>query len=646
MQNNNQNPNFNKAAIRPQSTNPNHNKTNYDSVSPQPNKSNFNKNNNPRPNQNGGAPKFGNSNKRTRKITQPKFESRMGIVGESSNVPDLIDGNVRIIHLGGVEEIGRNMSCIEYKDSIILVDCGIQFSEASTPGIDFILPNTKYVEERKHKIKAMLITHGHLDHIGAIPYIMPRIDNPPIYSRNFTTLMIQKRQEEFPFLAPLKINVVEAEQVVDFGDLKVRFFAVNHAIPDSMGIIIETPYGDIVHTGDLRVDHVDGVPKQVEEENYEFFKDRKVLCLMTDSTNVEQPGFSMSDAIVYSNIDRIIRDTKGRLIVSTFASQVERMLFMLETCERYGRKVVVEGRSMKTNIEVAKYAEMLKIKPETLIALEEMENYPPNKLVVLATGAQGEEFAALGRIANKTHKYIKLNKFDTILMSSSVVPGNERAVQNLKDKLSRQGAHLIHYKTSDVHSSGHANYEELMWLHNKINAKFFIPVHGYHYMLRVHADLERARGTSEDNIIIPDNGKVIEIQDNGNKIVELKEKAPNEMLIVDGNNVGKIQEVVLRDRITLGEEGFFGIIAIIDNHTHRLRKSPDIISRGFVYLKESQDLLYGARNVIKSTIDNYLDKNERIDIDTLRNEMQDVMAKFLIQKTAKKPVITPVIITI
>lgn len=630
MQNNNQN--LNKAAIRPQFNNNNSQRNNHP----------INKNNN---NHRSGGQKFGGG-KRNRKITQPKFESRMGIAGESSNVPDLKDGDIRIIHLGGVEEIGRNMSCIEYKDSIVLVDCGIQFSEASTPGIDFILPNTKYVEERKHKIKAMVVTHGHLDHIGAIPYIMPRIDNPPIYSRNFTALMIQKRQEEFPFLAPLKLNIIEANQVIDLGDLKVRFFAVNHAIPDSMGVIIETPYGDIVHTGDLRVDHVDGVPKETEEKNYELFKDRKVLCLMTDSTNVEQGGFSMSDSTVYANIDRIIRDTKGRLIVSTFASQVERMLFMLETCERYGRKVVVEGRSMKTNIEVAKYAEMLKIKPETLITLEEMENYPPHKLVILATGAQGEEFAALGRIANKTHKYIKLTKFDTILMSSSVVPGNERAVQNLKDKLSRQGAHLIHYKTSDVHSSGHANYDELMWIHNKINAKFFIPVHGYHYMLRVHADLERVRGTSEDNIIIPDNGLVIEIQENGNKIVATKEKAPSEMLIVDGNNVGKIQEVVLRDRQTLGEEGFFGIIAIIDNHTHRLRKSPDIISRGFVYLKESQDLLYGARNIIKTTIDNYLEKNDRVDIDILRNEMQDVMSKFLSQKTAKKPVITPVIITI
>lgn len=654
MQNNNNNQNFNKASVKPQTNtnksampapSSNSQNNNHQSNSGYRN-NNFNRNTGSRLGSNAGGSRFGGGAKRARKITQPKFESRMGAEGETSHVPPLADGDIRIINLGGVEEIGRNMSCIEYKDTIVVIDCGIQFSEASTPGINFILPNTKYIEERKHKIKALLVTHGHLDHIGAIPYIMPRIDNPPIYSRNFTSLMIQKRQEEFPFLAPLKINVVEAEQVVEIGDLKARFFAVNHAIPDSMGIIIETPYGDIVHTGDLRVDHVDGVPKESEEQNYKLFENRKVLCLMTDSTNVEQAGFSMSDAIVYSNIDKIIRDTKGRLIISTFSSQVERMLFMLETCERYGKKVVVEGRSMKTNVEVAKYAEMLKTKPDTIISLEEMENYPPNKLVLLVTGAQGEEFAALGRIAHKTHKYIKLNKFDTILMSSSVVPGNERAVQNLKDRLSRQGAHLIHYKTSDVHSSGHANYDELMWIHNKINAKFFVPVHGYHYMLRVHADLERARGTSEDNIIVPDNGMIMEIQNGGEKFVQLKEKLPNDMMIVDGNNVGKIQEVVMRDRQTLGEEGFFGIVAIIDNHTHRLRKSPDIISRGFVYLKESQDLLYGARNIIKTTIDTYLEKNEHIEIDVLRNEMQDVMGKYLTQKTAKKPVITPVIITI
>jgi ribonuclease J len=576
----------------------------------------------------------------------PRFETHISAKKETDHIPPLKDGNIRIIHLGGVEEIGRNMSMIEYKDTIVIVDCGVQFTETHTPGIDFILPNTRYLEEHKHKIKGMLITHGHLDHIGAIPYIMPRIGNPPLYARFFTSLMIKKRQEEFPHLAPLTINVIEKGDSITFGDLKVHFFAVTHAIPDSMGIIVETPYGDIVHTGDLRLDHDDGVPTEDEVNRFKFFENRNTLLLMSDSTNCENPGFSISDRVVYKNIEDVIRSTPGRLIVSTFASQVERMLYMLETAERYGKKVVVEGRSMKTNVEVAKLANMLKVRPETLIPIEDMQKYPDNKMVVLATGAQGEEFAALGRIANKTHKVIRLTPRDTILMSSSIVPGNERAVQNLKDKLSRQGAHLIHYKTSDIHSSGHANADELEWIHRKIHPKFFIPVHGYHYMLRMHADIERKLGMMEENIVIPDNGMVIEIQDEGSKIITLKEKAPGDMIVVDGMSVGKLQDVVMRDRQLLAEDGMFVVIAVIDAKTHALKKSPDLISRGFVYLKESQDLLYQTRNLTKKVIEDALLKSGPLNIDQMKGDVADATTKFLLQKTAKRPVIIPVIISL
>ena len=594
------------------------------------------------PNQGNAKPK----RKKERKIVQPVFESRLGPENETSHIPPLADGDIRIMHMGGVEEIGRNMSMVEYKDSIVIVDCGVQFSETSTPGIDFILPNTKYLEERKHKIKAMLITHGHLDHIGAIPYIMPRIGNPKIYARNFTSLMIRKRQEEFPYLADLKIEIVEQGDRVELGDLFVKFWAVSHAIPDAMGIIIETPHGDIVHTGDLRLEHNDNVPTERELDNFNVFKGRKILCLMTDSTNCEQAGFSISDSVVYKNLESVIRDTPGRLIVSTFSSQVERMLFMLEMCEKYGRKVIVEGRSMKTNIEVARLAEMLKVKPETLIPLESIPDYPPNKIVILATGAQGEEFAALGRIANKTHKYIKLNKFDTILMSSSIVPGNEQPVQKLKDNLSRQGAHLIHYKTSDIHSSGHANAGELAWIHNAINPKYFIPVHGYHYMLTVHRDVAIGRGMPKENIVVPDNGMVIEIRDNGEKIVTLEERVSNDIIVVDGTNVGKVQDTVLKDRDNLREEGIFIIIAIIDTHLHKLKKSPDIASRGFVYLKESQELLRESRTLVKNIIDTHLSNNKEIQMEELKKEILSKISKVLTEKTSKEPVIVPVIITI
>jgi ribonuclease J len=397
---------------------------------------------------------------------------------------------------------------------------------------------------------------------------------------------------------------------------------------------------------DLRLEHNDGIPTDDEVDRYKVFEDRTTLLLMADSTNCENPGFSISDTVVYNNIETIIRETPGRLIISTFASQVERMLFMLDTAERYGKKVVVEGRSMKTNVEIAKLANMLKVKPETLIALEDMQRYPENKLIILATGQQGEEFAALGRIANKTHKFLRLTPRDTILMSSSVVPGNERAVQNLKDKLSRQGAHLIHYKTSDVHSSGHANHDELMWIHRKVHPKFFIPVHGYHYMLRVHADIERKLGMPEENIVVPDNGMVIEITDGGNKITQIKEKAPSEMIVVDGTSVGKIQDVVMRDRQALAEDGMFVVIGVIDSHTHTLKKSPDLISRGFVYLKESQDLLYQTRLLTKKVIDDSLARGGFTNLDQLKQDVTEATTKFLLQKTAKRPVIIPVIISV
>jgi len=584
----------------------------------------------------GGRPLF---------MERPKEEAR-GIreTKESVKIPP-VGENIRIIHLGGVEEVGRNMSLVEIGEDIIVIDCGFSFKEEDAPGIDYILPNTKYLEERKSKIKAILITHGHLDHIGAIPYLINKIGNPPIYARNFTALMIKKRQEEFSHLPPIDLRVVEKGETLKIGSLNVAFFAVSHAIPDSMGIIIETPYGDIVHTGDLRLDHYEGEISEMEKEVYEQFKNRKVLLLETDSTNAENPGFSISERLVRENIDKVIRDTKGRLIISSFASQVERMLAMLESAEKHGRKVVIEGRSMKTNIEVTKAAGLLKVKPGALISVEEMTNYPENKLMLMVTGAQGEEFAALTRISNKTHKYIRLMPRDTVLMSSSVVPGNERSVQNLKDNISRQGVHIIHYKTSDIHSSGHANSEELAWIHAKINPKFLIPIHGYHYMHQVHADIA-ARVVKPENIIIPDNGMIIEIQEKGTKMVSLKENAPKNIIMVDGFSVGDMQEVVLRDRQMLAQDGMFVVIAMIDFKTGKLRKSPDILSRGFVYLKESQDLLRQARLVIKKTVEDSASGMNPINFDYIKGLVTDNVSKFLFQKTAKRPIVIPVILGI
>ncbi len=559
-------------------------------------------------------------------------------------IPALEPGNIRIIPLGGVEEIGRNMTLFEYGDDIVIVDCGFQFREDDTPGIDYILPNTKYLEDRKDKIRGMFITHGHLDHIGGIPYVIDRIGYPAIYSRRLTTIMIRKRQEEFPHLKPLDIREVEKNETITVGKLKVRFFAVTHTIPDAMGIIIETPHGAIVHTGDLKLDHQDGVPSAREEEEFSIFKDMNVALLLADSTNVERPGFSIPESVVYKNIEEVIRSVKGRLIIGTFSSQLERIIKIVEMCEMLGKKILIEGRSMKVNIEIVQQMGMLKVKKGTFIAAEEMQGLPENKVVVLATGAQGDEFAALMRMAMKTHKFVKINKNDTILLSSSIIPGNERSVQKLKDNLSRQGARIIHYAVLDVHASGHANRDEAVWFQQKIHPRFFIPVHGYHYMLRVHADIARALGKSENDVCVADNGTIIEIREEGQKMVRLRETAPCNIRMVDGFAVGDIQEVVIRDRKTLAQDGMFVIVATVNPKTGRLRKSPDIISRGFVYLRESQDLLQQTRIIIKKTIEDSSQGQQPINFDFVKNNVTDAVSRFLFGKTNKRPIVIPVLL--
>ncbi|MES2203269.1 MAG: ribonuclease J [Patescibacteria group bacterium] len=566
--------------------------------------------------------------------------------GESAEVkiPPLEQGNIRIIPLGGVEEIGRNRTAVEFGDDIIIVDCGFQFREDDTPGVDYILPNTKYLEDRREKIRGMFITHGHLDHIGAIPYVIDRIGYPPIYTRRLTSVMIRKRQEEFPNLKPLDIHEVEKEDTVRVGALKVKFFSVSHTIPDAMGIIIETPYGLMVFTGDLRLDHVDGVPVPEEEKEFAYFADKKVLFLAADSTNCEKPGFSIPERRVQKNLDDIITQTTGRLIIGTFSSQLERIMRMLEAAERAGKKVLVEGRSMKVNVEIVKQLGLLKVSEKTFIDAPQLEHTPESKTVILATGAQGDEFAALMRVAMKTHKYLKMKKGDTVVLSSSVIPGNERSVQKLKDNLSRQGAKIIHRDTMDVHASGHANRDETFWIHQKINPKFFMPMHGYHYMLRVHADIAKACGRMEEDIVIPDNSAVIEIVDEGTRIVRRKEMAPAGLRLVDGFSIGDLQEVVIRDRAVLSAEGMFVIIATVNPRTGKLRKSPDIISRGFVYLRESQELLQQARIIAKKTIEDSAKNQQPVNFDFVKNNLTDAISRFLFEKTNKRPIVIPVIL--
>ncbi len=551
---------------------------------------------------------------------------------------------VRIVPLGGVEEVGRNMVALEVGNDIFIFDVGFQFvSEETTPGVDYMLPNTAYLEHNKDRVRAAIITHGHLDHIGGIPFLMNRFGNPPIYTQNLTAVMIAKRQEEYPDMPRPEIIVVETGTSRSIGSTTVKFFPVTHSIPDSMGVSVETPYGNVVVTGDLKLEHEDGIPSEKEKRVWgELAKDNN-LFFIADSTNAERDGFSIPESRVNTTLEEIVRTVSGRLIIGTFASQFERMIRIIQIAESMGKKIVTEGRSIRTNLEIAQKTGLLTVKKETIISAQEIGDYPPDKIVILSTGAQGEEFAALMRIATKQHKFIALTARDTVVLSSSVIPGNEVSVQKLKDNLYRNGATIINYRTSDVHSTGHGNSGELVWINQQVNAKFFMPGYGYYSMTFSHAKAVEQAGRARDSIILADNGTVIDVVD-GTTLNIHKEKVPSAPLVVDGFAIGDMQEVVIRDRQMLAKDGMFVIIATVNLKTGKLRKSPDIISRGFIYLRESQELLNQARLLIKKTVEDSTQGMNPVDLDYVKNNLTDVMAGYLFNCTNKAPMVIPVLI--
>jgi len=527
---------------------------------------------------------------------------------------------------------------------ILVFDAGFQFvSEDVSPGVDYILPNTKYLEKNAARVKGVIVTHGHLDHIGGIPFTLPRFGNPPIYTQNLTSIMIQKRQEEYPDIPRSEMVIVEVGQSVTIGSTRVKFFPVTHSIPDSMGVSIETPQGNIVITGDLKLEHDDGIPSEREVKTWSAIGKDKNIFFIADSTNAERDSFSIPEKRVIQNLEEIIKTVSGRLIIGIISSAFERMIRIIEIAEKFNKKVVTEGRSIKTNIEIAEKVGLLKIKKDTLIPAQDIGNYPPDKIVILSTGAQGEEFAALMRIATEQHKYITLSERDTIVLSSSVIPGNELDVQKLKDNLYRHGVTLIHYRSSDVHSTGHGNAGELVWVNQQVGAKFFMPGYGYRSMTFCHAKAVEQAGRPKDTIVIADNGTVIDIED-GERMIVHKQKVPSAQMVVDGFNIGDIQEIVIRDRQSLAKDGMFVIIASINLKTGKLRKSPDIISRGFIYLRESQNLLNEARILIKKTVEDSTRNMNPIDLDYVKNNLTDVIAGYLFQRTNKAPMVIPVLI--
>jgi len=552
--------------------------------------------------------------------------------------------DLRIIPLGGLEEIGRNMMVLEYGDDIIVIDMGLQFAEEDMPGIDYIIPNTAYLKDKKEKIRGVIITHAHYDHIGAIPHSMGRLGNPTIYTAALTKGIILKRQEDFPRAPRLDIQEVKKGDRIKLGCFSIEFFHVNHNIPDNLGLVIDTPVGRLVHTSDFKFDHSPIADQPADISKITQIAKKGVLLLMSDSTNAEKPGHSISEKDIQDNLEVIFKQSHGRIFVGTFASLISRIQEIINLAEKYNRKVVVDGYSMKTNVEIAKKLGYLKAQRGTLITFKQLKDYPPERIVVLCTGAQGEGNAVLMRIANREHRHLQIQKGDAVVFSSSVVPGNERTVQNLKDVFAQQGAEIYHYQMMDIHAGGHAQAEDLKMMINLTQPKFFLPIHGNYYMLNLHSKIAQSVGIPPENIIIGSNGRVILL--NRHSITLTEEKVPANYVMVDGLGVGDVGEVVLRDRQALAQDGIFVIIATVDSKTGEIINEPDIISRGFVYLRESKELLNQTRKKIKEIIKHAVTPEHTTNWSYVKDNIRDKIGQFLYTKTQRRPMVLPVIIEV
>jgi len=552
--------------------------------------------------------------------------------------------SLRIIPLGGLEEVGRNMTVLEYGNDIMVIDLGLQFPEENMPGIDYIIPNTAYLKDKKDKIRGVVITHGHYDHIGAIPHSIGRLGNPPIYTAPLTRGMILKRQEDFPNAPKLDIHQVKLTDKIELGCFKVEFFHVNHNIPDSMGIVIETPVGRIIHTGDFKFDHSPINEAPADLARITQLGQEGVLLLMSDSTDAETPGHSLSENEIQKTLEEIFKGIEGRIIVATFASLLTRVQEIIWLAEKFGRRVAVDGYSMKANVSIARELGYLKVNKYTLITPKQANDLPDNKVLILCTGAQGEGNAVLMRLATGEHRFLKIHPKDTIIFSSSVVPGNERTIQNLRDALYRKGAKVIHYEMMDVHAGGHAPSEDLKMMINLIKPKFFMPIEGNYYMLKLHAEIAESVGVPSKDIIIPNNGQVVLVDQKSIHIS--KEQVPANYVMVDGLGVGDVGEIVLRDRQAMAQDGMFVIIAIIDSKTGRVHGEPDIISRGFVYLRESKELLDQTREKVKEIISQTASNEHTVNWAYVKDNIRDKIGQFLYTKTQRRPMVLPVVIEV
>jgi len=551
-----------------------------------------------------------------------------------------IDGpSLKIIPLGGLEQIGMNITAFEYEDSIVVVDCGLSFPDDDMLGIDLVIPDVTYLKENADRVKGFVITHGHEDHIGALPYVLREL-NIPIYATRLTMGLIENKLREHNLLGHTKRKVIKFGQSVNLGQFRIEFIKTNHSIVDAAALAIHSPAGTVVHTGDFKVDYTPVFGEAIDLQRFAELGKKGVLALMCDSTNAERKGFTQSERTVGHTFDTIFHEHQGsRLIIATFASNVDRVQQIINTAHKYGRKVVVEGRSMVNIITTASELGYLNVPENTLIEIDQLKNYPPEKTVLITTGSQGESMAALSRMAGDVHRKVTIQPNDTIIFSSNPIPGNEKAVSRVINELSAKGANVIF---QDAHVSGHACQEELKLIYSLVKPKYAIPVHGEYRHLKANAEIAQSLGIPKENIFIIQSGDVIELSDAEAKIVD---KVHTGAILVDGLGVGDVGNIVLRDRQHLAEDGILIVVLTLEKGSNNLLAGPDIVSRGFVYVRESEGLMEEARKVVTDSLDKCL-SGRHADWNKIKMTIRDTMNDFIWKKTKRRPMVIPIIMDV
>lgn len=550
-----------------------------------------------------------------------------------------LNEKVKIIPLGGLEQIGMNITAIEYEDNIIVVDCGLSFPDDDMLGIDLVIPDVTYLKENIDKVKGFVITHGHEDHIGALPYVLKEV-NVPVYATKLTIGIIEGKLKEHNLLSNVKRKIVKYGQSINLGCFRIEFIRTNHSIVDAAALAIFTPAGIIVHTGDFKIDYTPVFGDAIDLTRFGELGKKGVLALMCDSTNVLRPGFTMSEKTIGKTFDHIFAEnSERRIIIATFASNVDRVQQIINSAYKYGRKVIVEGRSMVNVITIASELGYIKIPENTLIDIDEMKNYTDKQIVLVTTGSQGESMAALSRMAASIHKKVTIKPGDAVILSSTPIPGNEKAVSRVINELSMKGANVIYEET---HVSGHACQEEIKLIYSLVKPAFAIPVHGEYRHLKAHAELAESMGIDKEHIVIMSSGDVLSIGYEGAEVVE---KVPSGGVLVDGLGVGDVGNIVLRDRQNLAENGIIIVVMTLEKYSNQLLSGPDIVTRGFVYVRESENLIEDAKHVVYDALEDCLDRRVS-DWGRIKMVVKDSLSEYLWKKMKRSPMILPIIMEV